>query len=72
MTFSYYRSDLDGTTVLILGGKSEIGAHCAYIKLGNMICSRHLFRSKDDLSTFTLAQRVLSHHLLLLPWLPWY
>ena len=57
--------------VLILGGNSEISAHVKK-KLCNLICLRHLIRSKaitnhifflrKDIFSFICAQHVLSYH----------
>ena len=56
-----------------LNGNKKISAHLLS-KIGNLICSRHSFRSTVVANiilpdSFTLTQRVLIYHLILVPWL---
>ena len=54
------KTALGYTMVFILDGHSEIGAR-AWSDLGNLICSRHLFRSKEVKNSFFSSENTYFH-----------
>ena len=64
MIAASYGTQADGTTVVILDGYSEIGAHVCTVQcsdLGHLICLRHLIRSRAVTILIFSAKTIFIH-----------